>query len=124
MDNKLYDGLKVFVYFNLHKKMWSIRALEGEYKGLVVAHLDTLSLRECTPKVSEAGRQRVLRSKCKNVHAGIVGRYVSNGVVTDQVKIYYNPYKTDKFIYSNGECYSGSQFCSFDSSIKSVYSNE
>jgi hypothetical protein len=65
--------MKVFVYFNLHKKVWSVKALEGPNKGRVVAHRNALSLYHCTFKVSEAGRQRVIREQRKNVHAGIVG---------------------------------------------------
>jgi hypothetical protein len=36
--------MKVFVYFNLHKKCFSIKALEGAMKGRVVAHRDTVLL--------------------------------------------------------------------------------
>ena len=30
--------MKVFVYWNLHKKVWSVKALQGLQKGRVVAH--------------------------------------------------------------------------------------
>ena len=66
-------GLKCFVYFNLHKKCFSVKALEGPSKGRVVAHADMVYMENCIFKVSEAGRRRVLREKRKNVHAGIVG---------------------------------------------------
>jgi hypothetical protein len=65
--------MKVFVYFNLHKKCWSVKALEGPCKGRVVRHARLVYLTNVTPKVSEAGRQRVVRTGRKNVHAGIVG---------------------------------------------------
>lgn len=65
--------MKVFVYFNLHKKVWSVKALEGRNKGRVIAHADKVLLRDVTFKVSEAGRQRVIREGRKNVHAGAVG---------------------------------------------------
>jgi len=32
--------LKVFCYFNLHRKCFSIKALEGPNKGRVVAHIN------------------------------------------------------------------------------------
>lgn len=69
--------MRVFVYFNLHKKCWSIRAMEGNQKGRVIAHAQAVELANCTFKVSEAGRQRVLREKRKNVHAGVVGDIIA-----------------------------------------------
>lgn len=65
--------MKVFVYFNLHKKLFSIKALEGSNKGRVIAHSSSVSLKDASCKVSEAGRQRVIKEKRKNVHAGVVG---------------------------------------------------
>lgn len=101
--------MKVFVYYNLHKKVWSIKALEGENKGKVIAHSSMVVLENCTFKVSEAGRQRVLKEKRKNVHAGVVGQlvavagerayfpYIKSTVVT------YNPYKYETFVYKFNE---------------------
>jgi hypothetical protein len=48
--------MKVFVYFNLHRKCWSVKALEGPSKGRVIQHTDDIILSNCTFKVSEAGR--------------------------------------------------------------------
>ena len=73
MQKQNPEGLKCFVYFNLHRKVWSIKALEGPNKGRVIAHSTVVEMSDCTFKVSEAGRQRVLAEKRKNVHAGIVG---------------------------------------------------
>ena len=65
--------MKCFVYFNLHRKCWSIKAMEGPSKGRVIGHAKYVDMASVTWKVSEAGRQRVLREKRKNVHAGAVG---------------------------------------------------
>ncbi len=65
--------MKVFVYYNLHKHCWSLKALEGKDKGRVVAHADDVMVYLAKCKVSEAGRQRVLNEQRKNVHAGVVG---------------------------------------------------
>ncbi len=65
--------MKVFVYRNLHANKWSIKALEGEHKGLVIGHAEDILLSNATPKVSKAGRERVLRTRKKYVHAGLVG---------------------------------------------------
>ncbi len=50
--------MRVFVYFNLHRKCLSVKALEGERKGRVIAHAKAVELVGVTFKVSEAGRQR------------------------------------------------------------------
>lgn len=65
--------MRVFMYFNLHRLCWSLKALEGPNAGRVVAHAASVRLSGCSFKVSEAGRQRVLSERRKNVHAGIVG---------------------------------------------------
>ena len=66
-------GHKVFVYWNLNKHCWSIRAREGQRRGRVIGHATQLSLTAVDMKVSEAGRQRVLETGRKNVHAGLAG---------------------------------------------------
>jgi len=98
--------MRVFVYFNLHKKCFSIKALEGDRKGLVIAHRDVVVLENCKFKVSEAGRQRVLREKRKNVHAGVTGEWTES--VRDNAdfehlsimgrQVTYNPYKYASFV--------------------------
>lgn len=94
--------MKVFVYFNLHKKCWSVKALEGPSKGRVIQHAATIALRNVTFKVSEAGRQRVLRERKKNVHAGAVGYTIplvySFHPADDLIKVSYNPYKAGHFV--------------------------
>jgi hypothetical protein len=102
--------MKVFVYFNLHRKCFSIKALEGPNKGRVVAHRDDVLLFDAAFKVSEAGRQRVLRERKKNVHAGVVGQWDETGtdlitidrVTTVGTPITYNPYKYDTFVHLYG----------------------
>lgn len=115
--------MRVFVYFNLTKKVWSVKALEGPHKGRVIAHCPAVVLAKVTPKISEAGRQRVIREKKEYVHAGLVGDLCtvdkSTVFMYDQYKPYtkfgnvyvtkdfdneigYNPFKADHF-YSKRE---------------------
>lgn len=99
--------MKVFVYFNLHKLCFSVKALEGPMKGRVVQHSNAVMLHDVTFKVSEAGRQRVLREKRKNVHAGVVGTLdTCKGLDAWRVcelasmimpRVSYNPYKGGSF---------------------------
>lgn len=92
--------MRVFVYYNLHKKLWSIKALEGEHKGKVIYHRDEVYLSDVVPKVSQAGRNRVLKEQCKNVHAGLVGT-LEDEIISNQVakKVSYNPYFLEHFFY-------------------------
>lgn len=101
--------MKVFVYFNLHKKCWSIKALSGENKGRVIGHAKRVLLGDCEFRVSEAGRQRVLREKRKNVHAGVVGElmgFIPTDMYTPTLEsvydegdlVTYNPYKYSGFV--------------------------
>lgn len=119
--------MRVFIYYNLHRKCLSIKALEGMNKGRVVAHAEAVTLTDALFKVSESGRQRVLREKRKNVHAGVVGElYRAQGLrpvngrldvlllasLTDTDKllihgnctgITYNPYKYSSFVVRSTE---------------------
>lgn len=91
--------MKVFVYYNLHKKVFSVKALEGEKKGLVIAHVKTISLENVEFKVSEAGRQRVIREQRKNVHAGAKGDWVVGASGPhDLTALNYNPYRYSSFV--------------------------
>jgi hypothetical protein len=101
--------MRVFVYYNLHKKLFSVKALEGDRKGLVVAHRTHLMLEDVTFKVSQAGRQRVLREQRKNVHAGAQGTWVPDDGdrVADALytltALNYNPYKYSTFVNKDTE---------------------
>lgn len=93
--------MKVFVYFNLRKKCFSIKALEGDRKGLVIGHASEVDLFDVTFKVSEAGRQRVLKEQRKNVHAGAVGRLcerLEDVSAYDFKDVTYNPYRFATFV--------------------------
>ena len=108
----LQVGQRVEVYFNLHKHVFSIRDKET---GLVVAHADTVTLYDARFRVSEAGRQRVLREKRKNVHALIEGNFVGAGAVLEDTskaqQAYYNPYTVDSFIHKEtGNRLKGAEF--------------
>lgn len=94
--------MRVFVYRNLHRKCWSVKAMEGPNKGRVIAHEDYVQLRDATFKVSEAGRQRVLKERRKNVHAGVQGEWVQKPTeVHAPTRVRYCPYKGPTFIREN-----------------------
>lgn len=88
-------------------------------KGRVIAHRDNVLLFHTTFKVSQAGRERVLREKRKNVHAGVCGNWFDSGnddVTLSSVKergelVTYNPYKYTSFVYKEDESTADSAWC-------------
>lgn len=106
--------MKVFVYFNLHKRVFSVKALEGPQKGRVIGHRTSLAIDSPTFKVSEAGRRRVVREKRKNVHAGVVGFLTSpydwTKELVEWTPVTYNPYIFSSFVTRFGKPVHKAQF--------------
>ena len=96
---KLDMNRPVKVYWNLHHKCFSV-----QQDGLVKAHLNRVYLHDVEFRVSESGRQRVIREQRKNVHAYAVG--TMEGKVDlwslNPVKVSYNPYKSGTFVTKDG----------------------
>jgi hypothetical protein len=93
-------GQRVFVYRNLHKKCYSVKSLKT---GRVIAHVNSIDLVNVSFRVSQSGRDRVLREKRKNVHAGVIG-YISSPLSEDySIDVTYNPYKYNSFVLKNNE---------------------
>lgn len=120
--------MKVSVYFNLHKRVFSVLAMEGPAKGRVIAHAEKVGLQDVTQKVQEGGRQRVIKEGKKNVHAfingdlvAIDGRLTETGLAhhgedsedpvrvlplvgsgrsqSEWERIKYNPFRYDRFVH-------------------------
>lgn len=72
--------MKVFIYRNLNYKghVYSIKSMEGITRGRVIGYASRIIVKNAQLIVSEAGRNRVLTEKRKNVHAGVVGEL--NGI--------------------------------------------
>ena len=106
---------RVFCCFNLHRRCYSLRALDGAERGRVIAHASQAQLSRVEFKVSQVGRERVIRERQKNVHAGVVG--LLEGYVpfqaTDKAsplrkprraeKVTYNPYRYASFVRVSDE---------------------
>lgn len=85
--------MQVKVYYNFHRKNLSI-----QQNGRVIDRRDEVFLENVTFKVSQSGRERVLREKVKNVHAFICGELCEPKNLTNPVKVRYNPYETEGFV--------------------------
>lgn len=91
------------VYRNLRKNCWSVRQ-----DGIVRYHTDYVFMRDAQFKVSQKGRDRVLREKRKNVHAVIKGFLHKPTAMPEAIDgefkhITYNPYKYHSFVTTDTE---------------------
>ena len=118
------------VYRNLRHSCYSIqRHILGRW--LVVAHADRLMLTNVSFKVSEAGRNRVLKTRQKNVHSYAYGFFSESGMGVSAfdpptvgnllpAKITYSPYQHNRFFCQNLTDDSfdveGARFVKFDES--------
>jgi len=98
MDNK------VRVYWNLHKKCWSVQDCKT---NKVIDHIKDIVLEDAKFIVREGGQKRVRREGKKNVHAFVVGYiykgkgipYVKGRLHLDWDRVKYNPYEDDYFMH-------------------------
>ena len=105
---------KVWVYFNLHKKLFSVMQ-----NGIVQDHTHYIILKDVEFVVRPAGHAKVLKEKKKNVHAFVKG-YVDHDedltkLGTSFYAVKYNPYRCDSFlsvpINRNGEKVLANEAC-------------
>ena len=103
--------MRVEVYWNLHKKCWSIRHAHGK----LIAdrpHRSYLEMEDVTWVVQQGGRERVLREGKKNVHAFARGTLIETKGFSHHkrqgrgraVAVTYNPYKHSTFINVDEAC--------------------
>ena len=92
------------IYRNLHKDCFSIMKYNPEKKGYRLhSHAQNLTAEGVEFKVSQAGREKVIREKQKNVHAFVYCKNYSTFVKPIPVgdEITYNPYAMDSFRNKN-----------------------
>jgi hypothetical protein len=116
METEPTDGMRVFVYRNLHKgrgdqPIFSVQSREriilpdGVLRyGIVFHHTTQITLRDCTFCVRHSGLRQVRETKCKNVHAGIIGRVVLSPPIRDGgMLLRYDPYIHEAFTSAAGD---------------------
>ena len=106
-----YEGFKgrtintnkpVMVYKNLNNGLFSIKQA-----GLVVAHVESVTLSDVVFKVNQGGRNRVLKERQKNVHAFAIGLVESINTIDSTNRdcaVSYDPYKCDYFYFKKNDC--------------------
>ena len=102
-QSQIDKGIKVAVYFNLHKKCFSVKSRQGSTYGRVLYHTDTINLNDVKFVVRESGRLKVIKDKRKNVHAFCYGTIdLKNKEGSEKGRlISYDPYKYGHFYYKD-----------------------
>lgn len=110
--------MRVDVYRNLNKQCWSVRSMETGAKhrsnyGKVIDHVHEATLYNCSFIVGKKGRQRVIDTRRKNVHAFVRGNSVLPFYLPKKEKlkrplaflgeVSYNPYMAGYFFTSDGK---------------------
>jgi hypothetical protein len=111
---------KVKVYWNVRAGLWSV--MDARTRRVLGSATQVL-IRDATFLVSEAGRERVKRERCKNVHAFVIGdleaaiwhsapegaaacewdwkpmhnNYLRNVANQRGIRVTYNPYRDQGF---------------------------
>lgn len=113
--NDVAPGQRVYAYKNLTRGCWSLKALDGPNKGKVIAHLDTLTLRDASPKVSAAQVRWMREHKSRLVCAGIVGTFNGEAASLWGARVRFSPFTRDDFYLpdNDGATYTGSRFAVF-----------
>lgn len=123
--------MKVDVYRNLNRRgvVWSVKSRQKPKYGIVIDRPSSLLLKGVQLVVSEAGRQRCLRTKRRNVHAFARAEdYVSEQNFSRHDKLFaikckdmgdkirYNPYLCSSFETVAGQRIETADLVFFDSS--------
>lgn len=113
--NSQRPGKLVRVYRNINTGTLSVQ--EKTPQGWrVKMHPHKIKIKNAKFKVNQTGRNKVLKTKQKNVHAMIEGELVdTKGNISGQ-KIIYDPYKTKHFMKPSGKKVSEAEIVMVDSS--------
>jgi hypothetical protein len=100
IDWQVCQGLQTKIYRNLGNGLMSLTQQINK-SWILVGHTDSVAIEYPKFYVSEAGRQRVLKDRRKNVHAWATGRLLpSTGLVLPSLKqVYYCPYTQPNFTW-------------------------
>ena len=99
-------GAKYYLYRNLHTGGFSVK-----HKGRVCERADLIVMHDVEFRVSETGRQGVIKNKRKQVHAYMVAdnykapithnaalKSLLESADSNMTHITYNPYKNESFV--------------------------
>jgi hypothetical protein len=108
--------MEVRVYKNLHTGTLSMQTYIKGKGWRVHSHPMRVMLKDAKFLVYEAGRQRVLKEKRKNVHAYIQGTLQTKSPKKYPNRARYNPYKYSTWVGLGGEELTECSYISISSS--------
>lgn len=91
-----WAATRVAVYKNLHRGAWSVRAIDGPFKGKVVAHAERVGLVHAHMHVNERAQRRIAAGAAREVHAWVIGT-LGNVVLTAPTRLTYRPHQRPAF---------------------------
>lgn len=98
LDIELLIGQQVRIYRNLLNHKISVQKYIKGKGWQLAGHCINLAISQVSFSVFEAGRQRVIRERQKNVHAFAIGIVVGVTVpVEAPIDLAYDPYSNDHF---------------------------
>lgn len=95
---------KVRIYWNSHRKMYSVQA-QNLNQWVVVGHTPCIELLNARFIVSKAGHARMMKEGVKNVHAFIVGTLINvqNVQAPEFVRYFGGVHATRRISYSRSD---------------------
>lgn len=95
-----WAATRVAVYKNLHRGAWSVRAINGPFKGKVVAHAERVGLVHAHMHVNERAQRRIAAGAAREVHAWVIGT-LGNVVLTAPTRLTYRPHQRPAFFLAD-----------------------
>ena len=95
-----WAATRVAVYKNLHRGAWSVRAIDGPFKGKVVAHAERVGLVHAHMHVNERAQRRIAAGAAREVHAWVIGT-LGNVVLTAPTRLTYRPHQRPGFFLAD-----------------------
>lgn len=113
-------GTRIRVYRNLHADAYSVQTHERGRGWRVALHASRVAVSSVSFKVNEAGRQRVLKERRKNVHAYAEGSLTAQPglCAIGWRRVGYNPYRAPTFTCDVLGAVSGADVVEFTESGK------
>jgi len=112
-EPELPIGKLVRVYRNVHQNCYSVVSVDT---GRVVAHADTVRLRDCRFHVNPKGVQKIRETKRKRVVAYVQGYFMGWEGKQEQAQqsVRFNPYENESFVDAHGSRVDTSWFVDLD----------
>ncbi len=108
------NGKWVAVYKNLHKQVWSVRAMDGPDRGRVIGHCQAITLVACHTHVNCRAQQRISNGAAREVHAWIVGTVSDTATLKRPRRITYRPRERPEFfVAATGEAITTAEIVTF-----------